>query len=723
MSNDSDESDSHHSNDIGADNPNSLEPNAVAFNRPRNQVAPHYKLKVSCSTPKTQKQADLEDGIVDGLSALLERTQEPRDAATGVVAALYRTRTKDNPPIHNVSVEKKGAASLFATCLRQIPAMIEAEQESLDEGDDDNNETDVTDEIYAELESLGSGGACYTPLREVVRAHGLRLVFACMRDKVLSYTVQSEIYDRLLDSGTRLEVLQLVDILLNTKGAEGASTSNDRRDSKLKIVPLYRRVLLDAKILSPRLIGQSLWNDRMDLMRLADSPMDRWLYELCGKTAREESNESLEGLETILAVICGVPEMLVGERTIWDTEGFQAVMSVRKVASTIDGVLTTLIAMAVVGTIDGTDKAKAATAAAITTMFKTITMDIMSALKDRTFFGRSSGGDGNWKMLATKLLTLTLVLQSMGNTTTRMTFSPDHLIDGMQQVWFPSLRAKKTSLQHATDSLFDVTLCVGGDDQTRAADTLHACVRPLMDAAYDCQKPAADFLRELCVQSTRRFAKLALTPKARRIARDVEDECEALGETFERLQWEEIKSGNTKELHKSFEWDKDLREWIALPTRTAQGAPILKRPSAEPENIDRSKSPRLSNEIDDSGYGSMIAGLGTPRREIRVAVAASPDELGPNWTPARPSAAIAASPHVEQLPLVVAPESSRIGPSPLPVFGAQSPSPVNVERDELALSAKKPRPIAVLPSGSGARRSLPVSAPLDEDEDLADELS
>ncbi|PSK60169.1 hypothetical protein B9Z65_1067 [Elsinoe australis] len=600
--------------------------------------------------------------------------------------------------------------------------MIEAEQESLDEQDDDNNETDVTGEIYAELENLGSGGACYTPLREVVRAHGLRLVFACMRDNLLSYTIQSEIYDQLLDSGTRLEVSQLVDILLNTKGAEGASTSNNRQGPKLKIVPLYRRVLLDAKILSPRLIGHSLWNGRMDLTQLDDSPLDRWLYQLCGRTAKEQSNESLEGLETILAVVCGVPEMLVDERTIWDIEGFQAVVSVRKVASTIDGVLTTLISMAVVGTIDGTNKAKAATAAAITAMFKTITMDIMSALKDRAFFGRCSGSDGNWKALATKLLTFTLVLQSVGNTATCMTLSPDHLIDGMQQVWFPSLRAKKTSLQHATDSLYDVTLCVGGDDQTRAADTLHACIRPLMDAAYDCEKPAADFLRELCVQSTRRFAKSALTPKARRIARDVEEECEALGETFERLQWEEIKSGNANELDKSFEWDEDLREWIALPNRTAQDAPKLKRPSAEPENVGRSKSSRLSHEIDDSGYGSMIADLETPRRETRVAVAASPDELGPNWTPARPSVAIAASPHVEELSLVVAPESSRIGPSPLRVFGAQSPSPVNVERDELALSAKKPRPVAVVPSGSSARRSLPVSAPLDEDEDLADEL-
>lgn len=723
MSNDSDESDSHHSNDIRADDPNSLEPNAVAFHRPRNQVAPHYKLKVSCSTPKTQKRADLESGIVDGLSALLQRTQGTRDAKAGVVMDLYRTRGKEGFLRVQSSGVMKGAASLFASCLRQIPAMIEAEQKSFEDEDDEDNEVDVASEIYSELESLGPGGAGYMPLRAVVRAHGLQLVFACMREGILSYTMQSEIYNRLLDGGTRLELSQLVEILLYTKGAENASTCNGMQGSVLLIVSLYNKVLLDAQTLSPRLIGQSLWNDRMDLTQLTASPLDRWLYKLCGRTAREQSNESLEGLEMILAVTCGVPELLVDERTIWDTADFQAVMSVRKATSTIDGVLTTLIAMAVVGTIDGNDEGKAATATAITTMFKTIAMRIMSALKDRAFFGRSSGNDGNWKMLATKLLTFTLVLQSMGNTTTRTMLSPDYLIDGMQQVWFPSSRAKKASLQHAIDILLDVTLCVGGDDKTRAADTLHACVRPLMDVAYDCEKPAADFLRELCVQSTRRFAKSALTPKARRIARDVEEECEALGETFERLQWEEIRSGNTNELDKSFEWDEDLREWIALPTRTAQDAPKLKRPSAEPENVDRSKSPRLSHEIDDSGYGRMIAGLETPRREIRVAVAASPDELGPNWTPARPSVAIAASPHVEQLPLVVAPESSRIGPSPLPVFGAQSPLPVNVERDELALSVKKPRPVAVLPSGSSARRSLPASAPLDEDEDLADELS
>ena len=84
--------------------------------------------------------------------------------------------TEDEP----VPTTRKGASPFMSMCLRQVPAVIaleEAEQESLPP----ESRSDVTSEVYADLEAFGAGVG-WRHLREVVRAHGIALLVGAIGD-------------------------------------------------------------------------------------------------------------------------------------------------------------------------------------------------------------------------------------------------------------------------------------------------------------------------------------------------------------------------------------------------------------------------------------------------------------------------------------------------------------------------------------------------------------
>lgn len=75
-----------------------------------------------------------------------------------------------------------GCRSLMNTCLARIPSYIALEEEwrSRDDNDDDTN---VSEEVYSDLESLASGTNCGWPwLRDVARAHGVEVVCKAVQD-------------------------------------------------------------------------------------------------------------------------------------------------------------------------------------------------------------------------------------------------------------------------------------------------------------------------------------------------------------------------------------------------------------------------------------------------------------------------------------------------------------------------------------------------------------
>lgn len=81
---------------------------------------------------------------------------------------------------------RTGARSFRDMCLRRVPEYIEREQAWLSEECEDPD-ADAAGETYTFLESLGMGAkAGFSGLREVVRAHGVRLVCGLVQEGLLT---------------------------------------------------------------------------------------------------------------------------------------------------------------------------------------------------------------------------------------------------------------------------------------------------------------------------------------------------------------------------------------------------------------------------------------------------------------------------------------------------------------------------------------------------------
>lgn len=117
----------------------------------------NYKVKVPF-------QWKLTDGICKGVEALLKAT-ERQDASS------------------------RGARNLFSTCLRNVPDYI-AQEELWYKMEDPESDTDVSAIIYSDLESLSiSQSSGWAPLRQIVRAHGIKIVGDAVREETIGINI------------------------------------------------------------------------------------------------------------------------------------------------------------------------------------------------------------------------------------------------------------------------------------------------------------------------------------------------------------------------------------------------------------------------------------------------------------------------------------------------------------------------------------------------------
>ena len=105
------------------------------------------------------------DGLYNGLDALLKGTEK------------------------SIRPQSCGARSLFSLCLRRVPDYIAAEQ-AWHESQDEDDGVDVCSEVYNLLENMSSTSKeGWKPLREVVRAHGVEMLSAAIRDGSIDHVV------------------------------------------------------------------------------------------------------------------------------------------------------------------------------------------------------------------------------------------------------------------------------------------------------------------------------------------------------------------------------------------------------------------------------------------------------------------------------------------------------------------------------------------------------
>lgn len=105
------------------------------------------------------------EGIHNGLDALLKATAD------------------------GVKPQATGSRTLFSACLRKIPDYIAVEETWCKEEDPEST-VNISSAIYNDLEALGvSSEGGWKPLREVVRAHGIALLGAALKDGVITSRV------------------------------------------------------------------------------------------------------------------------------------------------------------------------------------------------------------------------------------------------------------------------------------------------------------------------------------------------------------------------------------------------------------------------------------------------------------------------------------------------------------------------------------------------------
>ncbi|KAI4211331.1 MAG: hypothetical protein LQ351_005886 [Letrouitia transgressa] len=116
-------------------------------------------------TKKWSSQWKLAEGISNGLQTILAATEGNR--------SMYR----------------RGARSLFCTCLRKVPPYI-AEEERWYKADEPEGDLDISSTVYDHLESLcADPSAGWRPLRQVVRAHGVAMICDAIKDSLLTFSL------------------------------------------------------------------------------------------------------------------------------------------------------------------------------------------------------------------------------------------------------------------------------------------------------------------------------------------------------------------------------------------------------------------------------------------------------------------------------------------------------------------------------------------------------
>jgi hypothetical protein len=118
---------------------------------------------------KTEDESQLVQNLVKGFLDLMDATNQQ--------------------PSSNTAAPRRGARSLFSSCLRQVPAFIaDTEAYMASRAEDGEDPCDVATDVYKLLEDTFElvPGRGWTHMREVVRAHGVSLIKSTIEEGLLS---------------------------------------------------------------------------------------------------------------------------------------------------------------------------------------------------------------------------------------------------------------------------------------------------------------------------------------------------------------------------------------------------------------------------------------------------------------------------------------------------------------------------------------------------------
>jgi len=558
---------------------------------------------------------ELHQGVTDGFSLLLQRTV----------------------PLDVESTPRKGASSLLSMCLRKVPDYIQAEEDwrkSIDEDDD----TDVSAEVYEELENLGSiQGHGWSGLREVVVAHGLKLIHEIIKDKLVATETRAELAKIPSKHGLHRESQELLLAYAHS-------------------LPLKRPLGVDSRLfggcLSSLTAIQPVSANNGVFVRTLDELFSSGRLKLSWLATRDMVTLS-SGMVRVLASQSGDVEHVlqflqsrISQISTAELMGHGAIRQgpedrlddwiklERSLTNTTVSIITVLTAMVLIERDTLRHEGGPDRPTLTESLLVRLTINVLAKVE---ILGEEGGNACSKKdtknghnAVCFALLASSLILGVHRDVTKsgRVCLGRKNTVQAMILVHERNTSDRvETMVERAASFLVDLTRCCGQSLHSDSQTYLESVVSSIFQESQHGSVVEKTFLQEWAMESSILFAKVSGTQRSRAFLENIE----AAMTKHKPLSSQTTTAGSPQmraiAIEPGLRWEEGLCEWIiASPVRT-----MKPRKTTALSNKTRSKSPcDEETELDDSGYLSDTNATPAPRQKIinMSHVLASPDVLG-----------------------------------------------------------------------------------------------
>ncbi|CAD0090713.1 unnamed protein product [Aureobasidium vineae] len=518
-------------------------------------------------------------------------------------------------------------------CLRRVPDYIRAEEnwrKSIDEDDD----TDVSAEVYEELEDLGSiQGHGWPGLREAVIAHGVSLVHEIIREKLVATETRAELARIPAKYGlhkTSEDLLLAYAQSLPLKRPLGVDSRlfNGCLSSLTMIQPADAQNetfirLLDTLFSSGRL--KISWFATRDVVSLS-SGMIRALASQSG-----DFGHILHFLQGRISQVSGA-ELVQKDVKRQEPEGnldvwMKLEMSLSNTTVSIVTVLTAIVLIER-NTHDPNDSSERCTAAeSLLARLSIIVLGRLGA-PEHEFNAKSPVQQRTvcFTLLASSLI---LSVKRDRNSTNQISLKQEDILQGMVTVHGNNGSDRTQSMvERAASFLVNLSRCCEQSLHMDSQSYLESLVRSLMEDPQDGSHTTKTFLKQWAMESSLLSAKTSATQRSRHFLSDVEAAMAQQKPLSDQTTAIASHSMDAHVAEQGLRWEEGLCEWIvASPLRTRKAQRITAMATRSHSN---SSSSDQDSDLDDSGYLSEVKETPTPQRKVISisAMLASPDVLG-----------------------------------------------------------------------------------------------
>jgi hypothetical protein len=549
-----------------------------------------------------EKTFELHQGVTDGFSLLLQRTS----------------------PLGVEEQPRKGAPSLLSICLRKVPEYIRAE-ETWRKIIDENDDTDVSGEVYEELESLGSvQGQGWPGLREVVIAHGVSLVHDIIRDKLVTTEARAELARMPLRHGLQKASEDLLLAYTHSLALKRPLGVDSR---------LFNGCLSSLTDTHPasasngtfvRTLGSLFSTGHLRLSWLATRDMATLSSGMIRALAShsESPADILLFLQSRLLQICHA-ELAGNDIVKQGPEGkVDAWIQLEKsLTNTSTSIVTVLAAIALIER-NAQDSAKngPGPSTAAETLLMRVSIEILRSLEKSSRLHHRRNG------VAFAVLASSLVLSKKSGASNhrQVLVRKQDIIQGMFRIHGEHTQGHvETVIERAALFLDNLSRCCGQSLHSDSQTYLELLVRSILEDSQQGSELEKTFLKQWALESSLRFAKTCATQKSRSFLEEVET-CLTQQKP---LQTATIGQDCLPITGAGLRWEEGLCEWIVTsPFCTKKSRRSAVQPN-KPRTLDDSDA---ESDLDDSGCLSDVQETPAPRRRATTEIRslASPDVLG-----------------------------------------------------------------------------------------------